>query len=176
MPDTTAGERWRNALRLLALYGLRPEELKHLQARERADGSLGLWCSYRKTCGGSKTDPRWLEPCPLRDGFDEPVQWNLPQLMAAGLLPLPALGDKYALQTFLNRLPLWQAMKERCATVNGEWLRPYVFRDSYSLRCHRRGIETGAIASAMGHSLAVHSSSYRWADETQTAQAFAVLS
>ena len=176
LPATKAGEQWANAFRLMALYGLRPEELNHLQPRQHPhSGVLMLFCTYRKVCGGSRTAPRWLLPCPLIDGLGESISWELPSLMQAGLLPLPSIGTKDAVGTFLKRQPAWQAMRERCAT-NGEWLRPYVFRDSYSLRCHRRGIETGAIASAMGHSLAVHSSSYRWADETQTAQAFAALS
>ena len=56
--------------------------------------------------------------------------------------------------------------------LRGLWLRGYSFRDSYSLRCHRHGIEIGAVAHAMGHSVAVHSSSYRWASVATTAAAF----
>jgi hypothetical protein len=51
-------------------------------------------------------------------------------------------------------------------------LRPYAFRDSYSLRCHRFGVEMGAVSMAIGHSLAVYSNSNRWASQATTAAAF----
>ena len=68
---------WANVLRLLALYGLRPIELQHLTSKTREDGSIGLWCSYNKNCGGALTDARWLEPCPLTNEAGEVQQWNL---------------------------------------------------------------------------------------------------
>jgi hypothetical protein len=74
-------------------------------------------------------------------------------------------------EQFLRRQPEWQELKDRCE-ARGEWLRSYSFRDSYSLRCHRYEIEVGAVAASMGHSVAVHSSSYRWASEATTAAAF----
>ena len=52
--------RWANVLKLLSLYGLRQIELQHIQAKQREDGSLGMWCSYQKNCGGQLTDPRWI--------------------------------------------------------------------------------------------------------------------
>ena len=42
-----------------------------------------------------------------------------------------------------------------------EGLRPYSFRDTYSIRCHREGVPVASICDAMGHSEAVHSHSYR---------------
>lgn len=172
-------QQWANVLRLMALFGLRPIELQHLQPKLREDGSLGMWCSYRKTCGSTKTAPRWIEPCYLRDAFGEPVRWSLAAAMQAGLLDLPKgrdgelrrLEGKSVLR-YLEAMPEWQQLNERTA-ARGEWLRPYTFRDSYSLRCHQQGIEVGSIALAMGHTLAVHSSSYRWASEQTTAAAFA---
>ena len=170
---------WANVLRLLALYGLRPVELQHLHPKQRDDGSLGLWCSYNKTCGGTLTDARWLEPCYLRDGTGEPVRWNLAGALHAGLLDLPRGRDGEfrrlegrSVRRYLEAMPEWQQLNERTA-ARGEWLRPYTFRDSYSLRCHQQVIEVGSIALAMGHTLAVHSSSYRWASEQTTAAAFA---
>lgn len=172
-------QQWANVLRLMALYGLRPVELQHLQPKQRDDGTIGMWCSYRKTCGGVKTAPRWIEPCYLRDGFGEPVRWNLAAAMQAGLLDLPKGRDgelrKFdgrAVLRYLGDMPEWKALDEKC-TARGEWLRPYTFRDSYSLRAHQQGIEVGSVALSMGHSVAVHSSNYRWASEQNTAAAFA---
>ena len=170
---------WANVLRLLALYGLRPVELQHLHPKQRDDGSLGLWCSYNKNCGGTLTDARWLEPCYLRDGTGEPVRWNLAGALHAGLLDLPKGRDGEtrrldgrSVLRYLEAMPEWRELDERTA-ARGEWLRPYTYRDSFSLRCHQQGIEVGSIALAMGHTLAIHSSSYRWASEKNTAAAFA---
>jgi len=169
---------WANVLRLLALYGLRPVELQHLQAKKREDGSLGMWCGYQKACGGVFTEPRWIEPCPVKDSTGGKQHWNLVGAMAVGLLELPLGNDGkprelngHYVEQFLRKQPEWNELRERRET-RGEWLRAYTFRDSYSLRAHGYEVEVGAIASSMGHSVAVHSSSYRWASEATTAAAF----
>jgi len=169
---------WANVLRLLALYGLRPIELQHLQAKKREDGSLGMWCGYQKACGGVFTEPRWIEPCPVEDSTGEKQHWNLVGAMGAELLELPLGNDGkprelngHYVEQFLRKQPEWNELRERYE-ARGEWLRAYTFRDSYSLRAHGYGVEVGAVASSMGHSVAVHSSSYRWASEATTAAAF----
>ncbi len=169
---------WANVLRTLALFGLRPIELQHLVPKPDDKGVLRMWCAYRKNCGGQLTAPRWLLPAPLFEATGERQDWNITGAMAAGLLELPEghsggmrLLNGHHVEVFLRRQPEWLELREQCE-ARGEWLRPYTFRDSYSLRCHQRGVEVGAIASAMGHSLAVHASSYRWASEATTAAAF----
>jgi len=169
---------WANVLRLLTQYGLRPTELQHLTVKSDENGVKRLWCSYRKACGAQRTEPRWLMECPLKDRLGRLVEWNLPGALAAGLLELPSSSEGrvatlngHYVEKFLARQPEWRTLKQQCEE-RGEWLRPYAFRDSYSLRCHRFGVEVGAIAMAMGHSLAVHSSSYRWASHATTAAAF----
>lgn len=170
---------WGNVIRLLTLYGLRPIELQYLTARQSDNGPIAFWCAYEKNCGGSLTAPRWLFPCPLKSETGELVNWDLAGLYHAGELELP-LNDKgkpcilngHYVQKFIDREPAWQHLKEKYR-AGGEWLRIYTFRDSYSLRCHRYGIEVGAVAAAMGHSLAVHSKSYRWASTDTTTEAFA---
>ena len=170
---------WANVLRLLCLFGLRPVELQHLQPKKRDDGSHGLWCSYEKNCGGTLTNQRWLEPLPITDTDGKPVQWHLIELLHAGLLELPLGNDGHPrslnghyVEQFLKRQPEWKALKQQCEN-RGEWLRPYSFRDSFSLRGHRQNVEVGAIADAMGHSLQVHCRSYRWASSETTRAAFA---
>mgnify|MGYP001809556066 CR=1 FL=1 len=169
---------WSNVLRLLTLYGLRPVELRHMAAKVDESGTLRLWCSYRKTCGAQMTEPRWLMACPLKDRVGRLVEWNLAGALDAGLLELPrgsdgglAMLDGHYVEKYLARQPEWRRLRQKY-DARGEWLRPYAFRDSYSLRCHRFGVEVGAVAMAMGHSLAVHSSSYRWASDKTTAAAF----
>ena len=53
-------KKWQFAFQLLATYGLRPEELRHLVVK---DGEL--WTMYEKSMGGTKgqkTEPRKLAP------------------------------------------------------------------------------------------------------------------
>ncbi|QNI77560.1 site-specific integrase [Synechococcus sp. MVIR-18-1] len=171
--------RWANVLRILTLFGLRPIELQYLSPNTREDGSLGLWCSYEKTCGGSQTDQRQLEPCWLQDSDGSPIKWTVIEQMHAGLLELP-LGndgeprklDGHYVETFLKRQLEWNQLKQICEE-RGEWLRAYSFRDTFSLRCHRQKIELGAICAAMGHNLEAHARAYRWESQQTTAKAFA---
>ena len=163
LPDDVRCARWKTALRLMALYGLRPEELRHLVSREHpSTAEPTVYCTYEKVCGSTKTDPRWLMPLPLKDHTGELVEWNLAGAMAIGQLELPPLSDKYAVRTFLERQPFWQELKAKYEKT-GEWLRPYSFRNAYSLRAHRLGHRNDVICLAMGHSLSTHESSYEWA-------------
>ena len=178
----TRNEGWGNVLRLMVLYGLRPIELQYLSPRLTDQGDLGLWCSYRKISGPNRCDPRWLQPLPLRNNLGEIVNWNLCQALNAGLLELPAgrdgdfrkLNGRYVLN-HLNRQPEWKQLKEKYET-KGMWLRPYSFRDGYSVRAHRYGIETAQICRAMGHGLAAHSRAYESATDATTREAFERLS
>jgi integrase len=54
--------RWRFAFQLMAAYGLRPEELQHLQIRQGR-----LWCMDEKVASRGKTRPRVLRPLPCDD-------------------------------------------------------------------------------------------------------------
>ena len=163
LPDDVRCSRWKNALRLMALYGLRPEELSHLVSREHpSTAEPTVYCTYEKVCGSTKTEPRWLMPLPLKDHTGEQVEWNLAGAMAIGQLELPPLSDKYAVRTFLERQPFWHELKAKYDKT-GEWLRPYSFRNAYSLRAHRLGHRNDVICMAMGHSLSTHENSYEWA-------------
>lgn len=171
--------RWANVIKVLTLFGLRPIELQHLVPNQQQDGSRGIKCTYEKTCGGSSTDPRQLQPCWLQDTDGSAIRWNLIELMHAGLLELPLGNDGeprqlngHYVEQFLKRQPEWKQLKQVCE-ARGEWLRTYSFRDSYSARAHRQRVEVGAICDAMGHDLAAHSRAYRWSTEASTAAAFA---
>ena len=169
---------WGNVFRLMVLFGLRPVELQYLAPRRTEAGDLGLWCSYRKISGPNRCDPRWLLPLPLEKPSGEQVSWNLCQAMDAGLLELPVgrdgdlrkLNGRYVLN-HLNRQPEWLELKQQYE-AKGMWLRPYSFRDVYSVRAHRYGIETAQICRAMGHGLAAHSRAYESATDATTRAAF----
>ena len=124
LPASEACDRWRNAIKLLALYGLRPEELNHLTVREHpSTGKLALFCTYRKVNARGATELRWWMSLPLTDQFGESVDWNLAGAMVIKQLPLPPLSDKYALRTFLERQAVWIELKA-IYSKRGEWLAP----------------------------------------------------
>ena len=151
-------QQWRERLMLAMLYGLRPEELNHLEYKLSPEGKPLLWCSYEKPSGKSKTRPRWLDPCPLKGA-------NWPALtLDVGFMAADSLGQ------FLSRQPLWRQYKSECEEA-GEWLRPYVFRDSYALRCHANKRPLNRICLAIGHSPLVHQQHYRLADDSIVLQA-----
>lgn len=169
---------WANVLRLLAQYGLRPTELQHITARRDENNKVGMWCSYRKTSGAHRTEPRWLRPLPLENRRGELVDWNLAGAMEAGLLSLPTGKDGkprrlngHYVQQFLTNQPEWKAL-QATYEQQGLWLRTYSFRDSFSVRAHRMGIETAQICRAMGHGLQAHSRAYESATDATTAAAF----
>ena len=176
LPCDPSGQRWADALRLLAELGLRPVELHHLEVRlDPISREPHWWCSYEKRSGGGRTAPRRVHALPLRDLDGQVQQWSLMLRWQAGLVDLPPMGGACAgesFNTYLNRQQGWKALKAQLA-AQGQRLVPYSFRHSYSLRGHRLGIPTGAIADSMGHSIEVHCRSYTWASTTGTAEAFA---
>lgn len=176
LPTDVPGRRWADALRLLAELGLRPIELQHLEVRtDPITREPHWWCRYQKRSGGGRTAPRRVHPLPLRDRDGVVQEWNLLMRWQASLIELPPLGGNSvgeAFNTYLNRQQGWKALKAQMA-AQGQRLVPYSFRHSYSLRGHRLGIPTGAIAHSMGHSIEVHCRSYTWASATSTTEAFA---
>jgi integrase len=162
IPDGEAGVRWRFAIQLLAVYGLRPEELRHLVVKEGSDGPE-LWCTYRKATGGhEKTPPRRLHPLLVRDMDGTPQQWNL---LARVTLhdELPPLGQEgkggEALGTYLKRRQIWQQLKAEAESA-GEELTPYAFRHRYAKQSHAAGLPVATIATAMGHTIDTHLKAY----------------
>ncbi len=169
---------WGNVIRLMVLYGLRPVELQYISPRRTDQDDLGLWCSYRKVSGPNKCDPRWLLPLPLENGEGSKVSWNLCAALEVGLLELPVgrngefrkLNGRYVLN-YLSKQAEWQVLKAQYEK-KGMWLRIYSFRDGFSVRAHRLGIETAQICRAMGHGLAAHSRAYESATDATTREAF----
>ncbi|KZR90711.1 hypothetical protein MITS9509_02607 [Synechococcus sp. MIT S9509] len=167
LPKTPSGERWSNSIKLLALLGLRPEELREdnlvVQAHPQT-GKPALKCTYLKAAQKRNGKPRWLMPMPLTNAAGELEQWDLAGAMSISQLPLPSLADKYALRTFLMRQPKWKELIAKYEAI-GLWVRPYSFRNAYSVRAHNAGRHNDVICAAMGHEVDSHSSSYEWGSE-----------
>ena len=177
LPDDDAGRRWADAIRLLAELGLRPVELLHLSVRADPKTKELYWhCSYEKRAGGGVTKPRRLQEMPLRDEQGMQQQWDLKVRWKEERIDLPPLGMRNgaaeSVANYLDRQSGWKSLRAQMESA-GKRLTPYSFRHGYSLRCHSVGvIPIGDIALAMGHSLAVHCSSYPWAHEEGAAASF----
>ena len=170
--DSCKQEHWKWVFRFCAVYGLRPEELFHLQVQTDPEtGEDYFWCSYQKKAGDHQTNPRRLFLLPLIDANGVQVNWNLVQLFKAKLVKFEMADRGGALNTYLSRNPLWKQWRAE-AKERGEVLKPYALRDSYSLRGHVRGLASSVMSEAMGHSVQCHSSHYVWADKSTTAAAF----
>jgi integrase len=176
LPKDETGKRWCDAIRLCSELGLRPIELLYLSVRrDPSTREFHWWCSYCKRSGGGATAPRRLEPLPLIDQNGGLQEWDLLNRWLTGAITLPPLesgnGAAECLKTYLNRQKAWVQLKTVMAAA-GERLVPYSFRHSYSLRGHKRGIDTGSMALSMGHSIEVHCRSYTWASESTASAAF----
>ena len=152
---------WQFAYQLLSVYGLRPEELRHLVIKKGINGKE-LWCIYRKSMGGTKgqkTEPRQLAPLLVKDGKGF-IDWKLQERIEKGE-ELPSLGNSAAngLRKHLERNKNWIIFKKQ-AKIQGESLVPYAFRHRYAKESHASGFPINNIAEAMGHTQEVHLQNY----------------
>ena len=160
---------WKFAYQLLAVYGLRPEELKYLRIIDGANGKE-LWSTYRKSKGGNKgerTEPRRLNPLFVKDMDGKPINWKLQERLEIGE-ELPPLGEEgqggLALLTHLRyehktRKSIYLEIKKE-ALKRDQYAVPYSFRHRYSKESHANGIPIANIAASMGHSVEVHLDNY----------------
>ena len=149
------------------------------RARQQCVGAINRFLTYCVTHKGLSGD--WIIPqhqklmlaIPLRtpEGEDYPAG-DLAAQINAGLMPFLPLKERgAAVAQYVGRLRLW---KERAAAFDeqGKWLRPYSFRNIYSVRGHLRGIPGASMALAMGHSDNTHSAHDMTASEESTAELF----
>ena len=159
-------DRWRFAFQLMAAYGLRPEELQHLQIRQGR-----LWCMYEKVASRGKTRPRVLRPLPCDDWADD---WRLEERLPTQELPpmQAGLGGGYVGHYLMNR-PLWKELR-REYEAKAEKLVPYSCRHGYAHRAHVYcELPPKVVAAAMGHSVQTHLSAYsRWCGDDVVDEAF----
>ena len=166
-------ESWGNVVKISRVFGVRPWEISFIKRANNDDGEPQLRVIKGKTYNNragvkEETEPRWLEPVAVNGTtFDLVQNWDQ--------LSLPPTVSGKPLGAFLRRLPYWkELMKEYEA--RGEWLRPYSFRDTFSVRAHSFNISDTNIAQAMGHTVEVHHRSYRTSDWKAVRSAFAQAS
>ena len=151
--DKEAAKRWKFAFQLMAAYGLRPIEIKHLQFENGE-----IWCNYIKRSGGGQTKRRRL-----RCLNEWETEWNLLERVKTNEpLPLAKVGVADAARTYLKRHKSWDALAKAGKTS-------YSFRHGYALRCHQQyGLSVRIAAALMGHSTDTHTRSYgTWTDEDE---------
>lgn len=152
--------KWKFAIQLCAVYGLRPEELRYLRLKDGAKGRE-IWSIYRKSMGGkkgSRTQPRRLFPLFVHGQSGKSFNWNLEDRLCLNesLPPLNRVGDGgNALNQYLRRRPFWMELRNKVSSL-GEHLTPYSFRHRYAKISHARNIPVSNIAFAMGHTIEVH--------------------
>jgi len=183
-PIDDVGNKWRFAFQCMAVYGLRPEDLRHIHTR---NGGQEMWSNYEKSKGGkkgNKTEPRRLYPLLVHD-IDGPISWHLKEQLhiceQEGRSMIPTLGKEgnaaAACKTYLSRRKVWDAIKKEIAIEKQE-LTPYSFRHRYAYYGHNRPKADGSyrapkqVADAMGHTLDTHLLSYSRFQTKDLASAF----
>ena len=179
LPEGEVHDRWRFAIQLCALYGFRPEELRHLRIKDGVSGAE-LWTTYQKSMGGTKgakTEPRRLHPLLLRDAYGTVIDWRLQARLQVGekLPPLNREGDGgQALNQYLRRRKVWMMLRDD-AQHQGEQLTPYSFRYRYAKGMHSANVPIANICEAMGHTIEVHLKSYARFKPNATASIIAAV-
>ena len=161
-------QRWANVLKLLAAYGLREWEINHLEVKINHKGEQLMYCRKGKVSShkGRKQEnpPRWLHDLPLELPDGTKVKWDLKSRWQEGTLELPDTIDGKSFGQWLRRQPEWKAL-QRHYEDKGEHLKPYAFRDSFSVRCTREGINDAYASVVMGHTPEVHRRAYRTSNQ-----------
>ena len=158
--DSITNARWKLAIGLLGVFGLRGVELNYATAHGEY-----LAISYGKRTAKGSTEPRdvpVLDPVG-RAGLGQQLLMTL----SSGITSLPPLGstDKDAsgaIDTFLRRNDVWMEFKAD-ARAMGERVSVYSLRHCFADRCAmaEKPIPPKAAAVAMGHSLQVHLQTYQ---------------
>ena len=164
--NSITDHQWKNAVAMVACFGLRPVELHAVEAN---NGVLHVgWQkrTARKPSGTPERDVPGLDPVGL-EGLSDNL---LAMLSEQGLEMLPPAcrhaqcGDR--LHQYLERHATWQALVEEVAETpskgrTGNDLVPYSLRHAYSARAEEvYGISDRRSAEHMGHSLQTHHSHY----------------
>ena len=159
--------RWRLAFQLMAAYGLRPEELQHLESRKGQ-----LWTTYQKVSSRGRTRSRMLRLLPCDDWTQA---WQLEKTFRPDSMPpmRPGHGAE-DLGNYMRRRSLWQQLR-REYEEQGEKLVLYSCRHGYAHRAHVIcELPPKVVAAAMGHSVETHLAAYsRWCGDDVVDDAFA---
>ena len=171
--DSIDNARWKLAVGLIGVFGLRGVELLYARAHRNH-----LHISYGKRTAKGSTEPRDI---PVLDPVGRAgLGRQLLMTLSSGIAALPPLGstDKAAsgaIDTFLRRNNVWMEFKADAKSI-GERVSVYSLRHCFADRCAMASpaIPPKAAAVAMGHSLQVHLQTYqKQHDRLRIKEAFA---
>lgn len=172
LPTDKFGLRWRNAIKLMAVYGLRPVECNKLIVKhDESTGEPYLFCTHIKRTGKGETFAGEVQPLPLRDSKGKEIHWNIVEQMLGDSFALPDM-KRGAANTYLARQSGWKKLREQMQ-AEGKNVVPYSFRHSYSLRAHQHAIIPENVALSMRHSVQVHFQSYPYTNRRSMRADFA---
>ena len=172
--------RWVNVVRLIAATGIRAIECNYIVVkRHPKTGKDQLFSTYNKTGGKNPTKPRFLYPLPIK-GDDGTIHlWDFTATFKTMAWPMSRDGKKRSVITGRNLggllrddTPMWNELKKQIHDDTQEWLRPYVFRDSWNVRADNLGVPTGVKCRAFGNTPETNSRAYRTSDDAATATVF----
>lgn len=158
--DSIKNPQWKLAVGLLGQFGLRGVELNYASPRDD-----GLWIDYRKNTTKGATEPRLV---PILDPQGRPgLGRHLLLTLNRGEVELPPLGSSDAeasgaISVFLRRNHVWQQLKTAAKEAHGARVSVYSLRHLFAWRCAMASppVNPRAAAAAMGHSFAIHVSTY----------------
>ena len=152
--------RWGWATAALVVYGCRPAEVVSLQPNSDATGRVlsikrkGKLPAWRTTMA---LMPKWAE------------RFELATVARPWDCPSPAAYDSVVAKELTQKWGKWLGRQ-----LIG--LQLYDVRHAWAVRSVRAGINASLVAKCLGHSLAVHHSSYhRWLDQADVAAVAAAL-
>ena len=174
--EAVGDPRWRLAVGLLGVFGLRPAELEHC----RAEGNHLIVDGVKRNTAG-KAKARRVEPLdPI--GAKDMGGRLLAVLSERGSEALPkttvaAYWSTRLQQHFVRHVPAWSALLEEAKSTGQGHLTVYSLRHGYAWRGGQTyGISPRVLAALMGHTVAVHLRHYgegAAADEVAAAVAVA---
>ena len=162
--DAIPDPRWRLAVGLVGVFGLRPVELNYC----RPDGD-GLRVEYQKRTARGCSPKRTVEAL---DPISAPgMGAKLLLELQSGVTELPPLGaeDSVAagrMNQYLGRRPLWVELRDQVRANGQGRLSSYSLRHGYAFRSAMvYELPVRAAAALMGHSVQVHVQHYgKWVD------------
>jgi len=162
--------RWRLAIGLAGVFGLRPFEIWHCEP----EGSGLRVQGVKRNKSGRAADRLVLPLDPEgQAGMGESL---VTDLLNGGPTALPPIRKSWGerLNHYLKReVPLWDDLLEESAANNKRHITPYGFRHGYAWRGSQLyGLTPRVLSALMGHTVAVHLKHYgQWSNESETVEA-----
>jgi integrase len=168
--SSMSNSRWKLAVGLAGVFGLRPFEIWHCQPEGNGLRIPGI----KRNKAGRSADRLVLALDP--EGSPGLGEELIDELNRNGEEALPPIKRSWGerMNHYLKReVPTWGALIEESTATNKRSITPYGFRHGYAWRGSQLyGLTPRVLASLMGHTVAIHLKHYgQWANETETAEA-----